>query len=341
MPLDSNIAMSFNPGPAPDVGNKMQTSAQNMTNVIALQRQRDADALAQQQREQAAVTQALAPAVAAVFSDPSDAGLDAALNMVPQQYRGAMQAQVEQLKAITDPNRRKDVVRAALLQDNVGQALLAQLEPTANARLNADMAAQRAALDARRLQLEENKLAQGDQMTPYQKAQIELERTKLENEKSKGTAEEVKQRLAAEKRDKEIAFAVKEVETAAADSGLLDEATGSYFGNLIDTAAQSVGYGTPGAVANAKMKPIADLVLKLVPRFEGPQSDKDTQSYKDAAGDLANPNLPASVKKAAAKQIVTLLKKYSGNFEYAPDAETEPSAEAPPVLPDGATTSNW
>ena len=49
-------------------------------------------------------------------------------------------------------------MRAALVQDEIGQALLAQLEPTANARLNADMAAQRAALDQRRLQMEEAKL---------------------------------------------------------------------------------------------------------------------------------------------------------------------------------------
>jgi len=60
-------------------------------------------------------------------------------------------------------------------------------------------------------------------------------------------------------------------------------------------------------------------VLKMVPRFEGPQSNYDVQAYKDAAGDLANPNLAPSVKKAAADTIVRLFRKYKNQFEYAGD----------------------
>jgi hypothetical protein len=99
--------------------------------------------------------------------------------------------------------------------------------------------------------------------------------------------------------------------------GLIDQATGSYIGNLVDTAAAAIGAGTEGSAAIARLAPIADLVLKMVPRFEGPQSNFDVQSYKDAAGNLANPNVPVSVKKAAATEIVRLFRKYRDQFEYA------------------------
>jgi hypothetical protein len=80
---------------------------------------------------------------------------------VPEQYRAAADEQLAQLRAIPDVNRRKAVIRSALLQDDYGRALLAQLEPTANMRLQEGTAARRAALDERRLALEEAKLAGG------------------------------------------------------------------------------------------------------------------------------------------------------------------------------------
>jgi hypothetical protein len=82
--------------------------------------------------------------------------------------------------------------------------------------------------------------------------------------------------------------AITELSTAAEDGGLIDQSTGSGLGQLADTAAGVIGQATPGAIAISKLQPIADLVLKMVPRFEGPQSDKETQSYKKAAGQLAN-----------------------------------------------------
>ena len=162
MPIDPSIITSGNqmaPVQLPDVNAMMQTQTKGLKNIYTLERQREADAAAAREQEQADTLRALAPAVASVFTDPSDAGLDAALAMVPAQFREAAQAQLDQLRAVPDVGKRKDMVRAALLQDDFGQALLAQLEPTANARLNADMAAQRAALDARKLSLEEKKLA--------------------------------------------------------------------------------------------------------------------------------------------------------------------------------------
>lgn len=336
MALNPNIianAMSNITAGMPDASNLMAQRVQGMENIYKLERQREADAQAAAEAQAEELTAALSPAIAAAFSDPTDAGLNAALSMVPEQYRSAAQAQLDQLRGIGDINQRKNIMRAALVQDEVGQRLLAQLEPTANMRLQADTAAQRAALDARRLALEEQQFAQGERMTPYQEAQIELERQKIEATKSKETAEEVKNRLAAEKRAKDLNLAITEIEGALTPGGLIDTATGSYLGNLFDTAAAAFSFGTEGSEAIAQLAPIADLALKMVPRFEGPQSNFDVQSYKDAAGNLANPNVPVSVKRAAAKEIVRLFRKYRDQFEYAGDgAAAAPGEEAPAVI---------
>jgi len=108
--------------------------------------------------------------------------------------------------------------------------------------------------------------------------------------------------------------AITELSTAAEDGGLIDQSTGSGLGQLADTAAGVIGQATPGAIAISKLQPIADLVLKMVPRFEGPQSDKDTQSYKEAAGQLANGNLPNAIRKGAAREIVRLMTERKGQF---------------------------
>ena len=162
MPINPSIITSGNqmaPVQLPDVNTMMQTRTAGMENMYKLERQREADAAAAQEQEAANLARALAPAIGSVFADPSDEGLNVALGMVPEQYRGAMQAQIDQLRAIPDLNRRKDVVRAALVQDEVGQALLAQLEPTANMRLQADTAAQAQAVRMRELQLREQEAA--------------------------------------------------------------------------------------------------------------------------------------------------------------------------------------
>lgn len=136
------------------------------------------------------------------------------------------------------------------------------------------------------------------------------------------TAEEVKKRLSEEKRVKDLGLAVAEVEKVMQPGDLIDQSTGSYIGNLIDGAMATIGVGTPGYEANARLAPIADLVLKMVPRFEGPQSNYDVQSYKDAAGNLADPTVPNNVKRAAAEEIVRLFKKYKDQFEYAGDGSS-------------------
>lgn len=162
MPIDPSIignVMAPAAPQLPDINAMLETQTRGAENIYKIERQREADALAAQEREMDAVSKALAPAIASAFSDPTDEGLDAALNMVPPAYREAAQAQIEQLRAVPDLDRRKDLIRAGLAQDDYGRAILAQLEPTANMRLQAETAAQAQALRMRELQLKENELA--------------------------------------------------------------------------------------------------------------------------------------------------------------------------------------
>lgn len=110
---------------------------------------------------------------------------------------------------------------------------------------------------------------------------------------------------------------IPNLEALSKDGGLLDQATGSGAGKLVDMGASFIGKATPGAIAIGKLQPMVDPILKLVPRFEGPQSDKDTASYKEAAGNLSNPAVPNDIKKAAAKEILRIYKARRAQFSTA------------------------
>lgn len=130
----------------------------------------------------------------------------------------------------------------------------------------------------------------------------------------KPTAGYQKEGVAKKKLGNDLDLTISELENASKDGGLIDQSTGSGAGALVDMANDFVGRSTKGSIAVGKMKPIYDMALKMVPRFEGPQSDKDTQSYREAAGELANPNVPNKRKKAAAKEMVRLMKQRKGQF---------------------------
>jgi hypothetical protein len=113
---------------------------------------------------------------------------------------------------------------------------------------------------------------------------------------------------------KDINQAIFELKDAAKVGGLIDKSTGSGAGRLYDVGAGFFGQAPEGAIAAGQLAPIADLVLKMVPRFEGPQSDKDTQSYKAAAGQLADSSLPTKIRKAAANEIIRLMEARKNQF---------------------------
>jgi hypothetical protein len=129
----------------------------------------------------------------------------------------------------------------------------------------------------------------------------------------------------------DLNFAIKELGNLTKDGGLIDQSTGSGAGRLIDIGAGFVGQATPGAIAIGKIAPVADLALKMVPRFEGPQSDKDTASYKEAAGQLADPTLPTKIRKEAGKTVLRLMQQRKNQF-----ATSDMAAEGTGPAPAGA-----
>lgn len=159
--------------------------------------------------------------------------------------------------------------------------------------------------------------------------------------KAKPTAFAEKAEAQRKQMSRDITLAITEIEDAIKPGGLLEKSTASGLGKRLDTGLAFFGKHTEGAKAAAALKPIADLGLKMVPRFEGPQSDKDTQSYKEAAGQLANEALPIETRRSAAEVLVKLMKARQGQFVnqamanegIAPAGEVSAPAAAPTNRP--------
>lgn len=127
---------------------------------------------------------------------------------------------------------------------------------------------------------------------------------------------------------KDITQAIFELRNAVKEGGLIDKSTGSGIGKLVDIGAGFVGQATPGAIAAGQLAPISDMVLKMVPRFEGPQSQMDVKSYKEAAGQLADTSLPTKIRKAAANEIIRLFQQRKDQFVTS-DMAAEGTGAAP------------
>jgi hypothetical protein len=113
---------------------------------------------------------------------------------------------------------------------------------------------------------------------------------------------------------------------------LIDIATGSSVGAARDKFAAAFGYATEPAQALAELKVLQANLMLNQPRMEGPQSDRDVQLYREAAGQLGEPGVPADIKKAALRRIYALQDKYTANADAAtpvnPAAPTAGSAPA-------------
>lgn len=131
---------------------------------------------------------------------------------------------------------------------------------------------------------------------------------------------------------KDISQTILELREISKEGGLIDQSTGSGAGQAINHVARFFGHALPGDIARGKLAPIADMVLKMVPRFEGPQSDKDTQSYKEAAGQLADSSLPQAIRKAAAKEIIRIMMQRKEQFVTG-DMVNQGAPSAPPPPP--------
>ena len=135
---------------------------------------------------------------------------------------------------------------------------------------------------------------------------------------------------------KNLGTTITELKDAIKPGGLLEKSTASGAGKVLDAAGNFVGYATEGSIAAASLAPIADMALKMVPRFEGPQSDKDTASYKQAAGELANSSIPVATRKAAAKTIIRIMENRKNQFTTE-GMINEGISSGGPALPPGFT----
>ena len=136
---------------------------------------------------------------------------------------------------------------------------------------------------------------------------------------------------------KDLDFAIRELADITKDGGLIDQSTGSGAGRLVDVGARFFGQATAGDIAIGKIAPVADLALKMVPRFEGPQSDRDTQSYKEAAGQLADATLPTAIRKEAGKTVLRLMRERKGQFV---SSDMAAEGAAPSAAPSSGVDTN-
>lgn len=113
--------------------------------------------------------------------------------------------------------------------------------------------------------------------------------------------------------------------------GLLNQATGSYVGAATDEVARVFGISTPGAQAAAQLKAIEGELISKMPKMTGPQSDKDVLLYKQMAGQIGDPTIPAATKRSALEAIKQIQSRYAGVPNVPKDA---PQTSAGPSITD-------
>ena len=107
-----------------------------------------------------------------------------------------------------------------------------------------------------------------------------------------------------------------------------NDPSSGFFENVITGTREMFGGGGKQSQADAKLKVLGQKLVQQVPRFEGPQSDKDVASYQAAAGDIGNPNRPIGARLAALQTLVELNKKYYPNGDW-----DSINLEAPTIQP--------
>lgn len=118
--------------------------------------------------------------------------------------------------------------------------------------------------------------------------------------------------------------AMNVLETIELADPLVEVATGSTTGAAADKVASFFGKSTSGDQAIAQLKIIQANLMTNMPRMEGPQSDRDVQLYREAAGELGDASVPRARKKAAISMIRALQQKYTEVMPVPPAANRPP-----------------
>lgn len=118
--------------------------------------------------------------------------------------------------------------------------------------------------------------------------------------------------------------AMNVLETIDLADPLIDVATGSATGAAADKVAAFFGKSTSGDQAIAQLKIVQANLMTNMPRMEGPQSDRDVQLYREAAGEIGDANVPRARKKAAISMIRALQQKYTDGMPVPASANRPP-----------------
>ena len=159
---------------------------------------------------------------------------------------------------------------------------------------------------AKATKAEEGKLSVRSEMQPELEAKI-AERVEEVRRNSKSIGDFEKKTKDAESVNDVLAIA----------EPLLDVATESLAGVVIDEAGKLAGFSNKGAEAAAKLRLLeAQLVLKM-PRMEGPQSDRDQLLYTRMAAQIGDATVPAEIRRAAISALKELNAKYTNQEKQA------------------------
>ncbi len=118
------------------------------------------------------------------------------------------------------------------------------------------------------------------------------------NVEAQGKAREETQRI------EKLKILIPEIKT------LLSNATGSRTGAAIDATARAFGRSTQGNQTTAQLKTLSGQMVSMMPRMEGPQSDKDVEMYKEMAGNIGDPTKTRAERLAALQTIERINNKY-------------------------------
>jgi hypothetical protein len=312
MPIDPSIignVMAPQAPQLPDVNAMMQTRTRGMENVYNIEtgRQQAAkeEAAAQAAAQEDALVKALLPAYTYGIETGDMAG---ALDLVPPEMRESVLPYVQALQD-KPPEQVRSALIGSLSTSKAGQEALAAIQRAAAVGVQQGQLG----VSQQRLAFDQSQVGVPKPMSTYEAERIKLDREKATREAAKVSPDAAKQQQAVN----DMKLAVSELTAAAAPSGLIDLSTGSIAGDWLDSlVAQGSGglMNLPGDVAAAQMEVVAHLARMAVPRFEGPQSEKDAALYERASGQLADPTTSTTIKKAAAQTLIDLIGKRKDQF---------------------------
>tara|TARA_R110002051_G_scaffold325582_2_gene429060 strand:- start:7074 stop:8546 length:1473 start_codon:yes stop_codon:yes gene_type:complete len=106
---------------------------------------------------------------------------------------------------------------------------------------------------------------------------------------------------------------------------LLKNATGSRTGAAFDSVTGALGITTEGRKTTAQLEVLAGQLVSMMPRMEGPQSDKDVAMYKAMAGNISDPTKTVAERQAALKTIRRMTQKAEADLAKSEKQAGQPS----------------